>query len=112
MLAWAATFTAVLLTFGAIGTLLSEQMRQPGFNLGNRLLGGVFGLIRGIIIIAGISILLRYWLPSDNQQWLETAVLMEPVEVVAEWIGANFDRVIDSEPTEAVKDGIDATEML
>ena len=112
VLAWAATFTAVLLTFGAIGTLLSEQMRQPGFNLGNRLLGGVFGLIRGIIIIAGISILLRYWLPSDNQQWLETAVLMEPVEVVAEWIGANFDRVIDSEPTEAVKDGIDATEML
>ena len=112
VLAWAATFTAVLLTFGAIGTLLSEQMRQPGFNLGNRLLGGVFGLIRGIIIIAGISILLRYWLPSDNQQWLKTAVLMEPVEVVAEWIGANFDRVIDSEPTEAVKDGIDATEML
>ena len=39
-------------------------------------------------------------------------MLMEPVEWVAEWIGANFDRVLESEPTEAVKDTIDSSEML
>jgi hypothetical protein len=37
---------------------------------------------------------------------------MEPVEWVAEGIGANFDRVLESEPTEAVKDTIDLSEML
>ena len=46
-------------------------MRQPGFNLGNRLLGGVFGFIRGVIIIAALSILLRAVLPDDEEDLLE-----------------------------------------
>jgi membrane protein required for colicin V production len=98
--------------FGVIAAFLSKQMRQPGFNVGNRLLGGIFGLLRGVIIVAAISILLRAALPDSDEDLLDTAVLMEPVEWVAEWIGANFDRVLESEPTEAVKDTIDSSEML
>ena len=87
-------------------------MRQPGFNIGNRLLGGIFGLLRGVIIVAALSILLRAMLPDANEDLLNSAVLMEPVDMVAEWIGANFDRVLEAEPTEAVKDTIDSSEML
>ena len=112
LLGWVLTFVAVLLMFGVIAAFLSKQMRQPGFNIGNRLLGGIFGLLRGVIIVAAISILLRAGLPDDNENLLDSAVLMEPVEWVAEWIGANFDRVLESEPTEAVKDTIDSSEML
>ena len=109
---WVLTFVAVLLMFSVIAAFLSKQMRQPGFNIGNRLLGGIFGLLRGVIIVAAISILLRAGLPDGNEDLLDSAVLMEPVEWVAEWIGANFDRVLESEPTEAVKDTIDSSEML
>ena len=112
LLAWVLTFIAVLLMFGVIAAFLSKQMRQPGFNIGNRLLGGIFGLLRGVIIVAAISILLRMALPDSNEGLLDSAVLMEPVEWVAEWIGANFDRVLESEPTQAVKDTIDSSEML
>ena len=112
LLAWVLTFIAVLLMFGVIAAFLSKQMRQPGFNIGNRLLGGIFGLLRGVIIVAAISTLLRAALPDSNQGLLDSAVLMEPVEWVAEWIGANFDRVLESEPTQAVKDTIDSSEML
>ena len=112
LLGWVLTFIAVLLMFGVIAAFLSKQMRQPGFNIGNRLLGGIFGLLRGVIIVAAISILLRAALPDSNEGLLDSAVLMEPVEWVAEWIGANFDRVLESEPTEAVKDTIDSSEML
>ena len=112
LLGWVLTFIAVLLMFGVIAAFLSKQMRQPGFNIGNRLLGGIFGLLRGVIIVAAISILLRSALPDSNEGLLDSAVLMEPVELVAEWIGANFDRVLESEPTEAVKDTIDSSEML
>ena len=87
-------------------------MRQPGFNLGNRLLGGIFGLFRGMIIIAAISILLRAALPDNKEDLVDSAVLMESVNSVAEWIGANFERVVESEPTEAVKDTIDSSDML
>jgi len=112
LLGWVLTFIAVLLMFGVIAAFLSKQMRQPGFNIGNRLLGGIFGLLRGVIIVAAISILLRMALPDSNEGLLDSAVLMEPVEWVAEWIGANFDRVLESEPTQAVKDTIDSSEML
>jgi len=112
LLGWVLTFIAVLLMFGVIAAFLSKQMRQPGFNIGNRLLGGIFGLLRGVIIVAAISIPLRAALPDSNEGLLDSAVLMEPVEWVAEWIGANFDRVLESEPTEAVKDTIDSSEML
>ena len=112
LLGWVLTFIAVLLMFGVIAAFLSKQMRQPGFNIGNRLLGGIFGLLRGVIIVAAISILLRAALPDSNESLLDLAVLMEPVEWVAEWIGANFDRVLESEPTEAVRGTIDSSEMF
>ena len=112
LLGWVLTFIAVLLMFGVIAAFLSKQMRQPGFNIGNRLLGGIFGLLRGVIIVGAISILLRAALPDSDEDLLDAAVLMEPVEWVAEWISANFDRVLASEPTEAVKDTIDSSEML
>ena len=112
LLGWVLTFAAVLLTFGVVAAFLSKQMRQPGFNIGNRLLGGIFGLLRGVIIVAAVSILLRAALPDSNEDLLDSAVLMEPVEWVAEWIGANFERVMESEPTEAVKDTIDSSDML
>jgi membrane protein required for colicin V production len=41
LLGWALTFIAVLLMFSAVAAFLSRQMRQPGFNIGNRLLGGI-----------------------------------------------------------------------
>ena len=112
LLGWALTFIAVLLMFSAVAAFLSRQMRQPGFDIGNRLLGGIFGLLRGVIIVAALSILLRAMLPDANEDLLNSAVLMEPVDMVAEWIGANFDRVMEAEPTEAVKDTIDSSEML
>ena len=112
LLGWVLTFIAVLLMFGVVAAFLSQQMRQPGFNIGNRLLGGIFGLLRGVIIVAAVSIVLRAALPDSDEDLLDAAVLMEPVEWVAEWIGANFDRVLESEPTEAVKDTIDSSEML
>ncbi len=72
----------------------------------------VLWFIRGVIIIAALSIVLRAVLPDDEEDLLNAAVLMDPVNWVAEWIGTNFERVLESEPSEAVKDTIDSSEML
>ena len=112
LLAWSLTFVAVLLMVSVVAAFLSKQMRQPGFNVGNRLFGGIFGFIRGVIIIAALSILLRAVLPDGEEDLLDSAVLMDPVNWVAEWIGANFERVLEADPTEAVKDTIGSSEML
>jgi membrane protein required for colicin V production len=112
LIAWILTFIAVLLVFGLIAAFLSKQMRQPGFNLGNRLLGAFFGLARGILIVALVSVVLRAVVPKEEQGLINQAVLMDPVDWVAEWVGANFERVLEAEPTEAVKETLDSTEML
>ena len=96
LLAWSLTFIAVLLMVSVVAAFLSKQMRQPGFNVGNRLLGGIFGFIRGVIIIAALSILLRAVLPDSEEDLLDSAVLMDPVNRDAEWIGANFERVLEA----------------
>ncbi|GIR83153.1 MAG: hypothetical protein CM15mP84_09010 [Cellvibrionales bacterium] len=74
--------------------------------------GRYFWSSLGVIIIAAISILLRAVLPDNKEDLLDSAVLMDSVNWVAEWIGANFERVVESEPTEAVKDTIDSSDML
>ena len=112
LIAWALTFIAVLLVFGLIAAFLSKQMRQPGFNVGNRMLGAIFGLARGLLIVALLSVVLRAIVPDQEQALINDAVLMSPVDWVAEWMGANFERVLGAEPTEAVKETLDATEML
>ena len=112
LLGWILIFIAVLLMFGVIAAFLSKQMRQPGFHLGNRFLGGLFGWLRGVIIVAAISVLLRGALPDTDEDLLDSAVLMPPVDWVADWVGANFDEVMQAQPAEAVKETIESTEML
>ena len=55
---------------------------------------------------------LRAIVPKEEQGLINQAVLMDPVDWVAEWVGANFERVLEAEPTEAVKETLDSTEML
>ena len=76
------------------------------------MLGGLFGWLRGVIIVAAISVLLRGALPDTDEDLLDSAVLMSPVNWVAEWVGANFDQVIEAQPAETVKETIESTEML
>ena len=110
--AWAFTFGVILLFFSAISTFLSSQLRQPGFSLGNRLLGGVFGFFRGVIILAAVSILLRAAIPDSEQGLLDNAILLNNIEWIVDWIEANFDQILDSEPTELVKENLDSIDML
>ena len=51
LLGWALVFVGVLAIFSVLGSLLAKQLGQPGFNLGNRFLGGVFGIGRGFVIM-------------------------------------------------------------
>ena len=86
-------------------------MRQPGFSLGNRFLGGVFGFFRGVIIVAAVSILLRQAIPDPEEGLLNNAILLSNIEWMVDWIEANFDQILDAEPTEAVKQKLNSVGM-
>lgn len=84
LLGYAAIFVAVLLASGLVGLVLSLLLRAAGMSLGDRALGSVFGLARGVVIVlmlvllGGLTPLPRepFWRDAMLSGPLETAVLM------------------------------------
>ena len=97
LMAWGLIFIAVVFFFGSVGRWLSNQMRQPGFNFGNRLLGAAFGAGRGIVIASVLTIVLRAMLPASENDLLRNAEFIEPLDTVADWLADNFDEVLEAD---------------
>ncbi|MGD2007447.1 MAG: CvpA family protein [Cellvibrionales bacterium] len=109
---WALVFIGVLAIFTVLGSLMARQMRQPGFNIGNRLLGGAFGVLRGIVVVVVLTFLIRAAIPSSEQDLLRRSELMPLVDEVAEWLGGRTAEIIDAEPVEQIEESLDSAEMI
>jgi membrane protein required for colicin V production len=77
-------FVAALIGFGARGLLVAVKL-----SLADRALGGVFGLARGVLIVA-----LAVWLARDSQVarqrfWLESATLPR-IEVAVRFVAQHL----------------------
>lgn len=81
--AYAAVFVGTLLLFALLRLLLSRLLRAVGLGLLDRLLGAVFGVARGgllvlvLVVLAGLTALPRqtWWREASLMPPLETAVL-------------------------------------
>ena len=112
LVGWTLVFVAILAIFSVLGGLVGKQLRQPGFNVGNRALGGGFGILRGLVIAMVVTLGLKGMLPRSEQGWLDDAELMPTLEAMADWFSENFDDLLDAQPVEAVGDKLDSTDML
>ena len=110
--AWSGVFVAVLFFFGSVGRWLSNQLRQPGLNFGNRLLGAGFGAARGVIIVAALTLLFRAFIPESEATLLKDSVFIDDIDVVAEWLSDNFDDVLNGDVSNVVDDTIEQSSML
>ena len=112
LVAWGLIFISVVFFFGSVGRWLSSQLRQPGLNFGNRLLGAGFGTARGVIIAAAFTLMLRGVIPSSEASLLEESELIDDISLVAEWLADNFDDVINSEVPSVVDETLTQSTML
>ena len=112
LLGWGLIFIGVLAVFSVLGGLLGKQLKQPGLNLGNRLLGGAFGVMRGLMIMMAVTLVLKGLLPSSEQDWLDEAELMPTLDTMADWFSENFDDLLEIEPIQEMGDSIDSGEMI
>lgn len=110
--AWSAVFIAVLFFFSSAGRWLSQQLRQPGLNFGNRLLGAGFGTARGVIIAAALTLLFKTLVPDSEATLLDDSMLIDDIEVVADWLADNFDDVLNGDVTDVVDETIKESSML
>ena len=111
LVAWSLTFVGILLTFNLIAVFLSEQLKQPGFSLGNRLFGGLFGLCRGTVIVAMLTAILRAILPDSDEDLIDGAVLIEWIDWMMTWIGASFDQILEFELGQLMMNGFKSAKI-
>jgi membrane protein required for colicin V production len=88
--AYALLFVGMLLVAGIVGKLSAQVIKVTGLTLLDRLLGTVFGLARGIIVVLVVVYVLRQLAPPQNLLWLDESQLMPHVDMLLQWVHALF----------------------
>jgi membrane protein required for colicin V production len=93
-------FAIVLSVGGLIGWGISKLVRLSVLNSIDRLLGSVFGALRGILL-AALFVLTGQFAGFDNDDWWQKSRLLPHFEVVADWISVmapkGYDLIIPDE---------------
>ena len=90
--AYALVFLATLVMANVLGALGTQMVRVTGLSLLDRLLGTVFGFIRGIIIVLVAVYFLRQLAPPQNLQWFDQSRLMPHIDMLGQWVKLLFSR--------------------
>jgi len=96
--AFSVTFFVVLLVTMLASKLLSALVRGVGLGLIDRMLGALFGIVRGLVIILFL-ITAAGFTPLPQQPFWQQAVLSEPLEIMAAdiipWLPQEFRDLIN-----------------
>ncbi|MGB1140186.1 MAG: CvpA family protein [Halioglobus sp.] len=83
--AYALIFVGTLVMAGIIGRLSAQLVKVSGLSLLDRILGTVFGLARGIIIIIVAVYLAQHLFAPQDLQFLHESQLMPYVDMLVQW---------------------------
>ena len=81
--AFALIFVIVMMLGTLLNRMLSKLLTITGFKFVDRLLGGVFGIARGLIIVLFVAFISSVFV-SQTEQW-QQSVLMPYALVAIEW---------------------------
>ncbi len=76
MVAFGSLFVATLIVGAMVNYLISELVKMTGLSGTDRLLGTVFGLARGAIVVMAILLLLPSVVPVDKDAWWLNSILI------------------------------------
>lgn len=78
-------FIITLILGGFVNFLLSELVVKTGLSGTNRLLGFIFGFLRGVVVVALLTLLAQLTTIPNTPAW-QKAVLLPRLEPVAVWL--------------------------
>jgi len=91
--AFAGVFLAVLLAMSLLGLFVSRLLKGAGLGVEDRVLGGVFGLARGLLVVMALVLAAGFTSLPREAVWRD-AVLSAPLEACAgaikPWLPARF----------------------
>lgn len=83
--AFAVLFFLTLIVGGLISYLLSALIEKTGLTGSDRFAGMIFGLVRGIVVVA-LMVMLAGLTPLPEDPWWKESTLIPPMQSVAEWL--------------------------
>ena len=86
-------FVATLLVTGLVNLLVKQFIRVTGLGTLDRLLGTVFGLARGLVVVLALVYVARQLVPPEEQTWLYESQLMPHLDMLAQWAQDVFSQV-------------------
>lgn len=86
-LSFTVLFVVTLIAGGFINFMVSELVIKTGLSGTNRLLGLIFGFIRGVVVVALLILLVQLTSIPSSDGW-KNSVLVPKVEPVARWLQA------------------------
>lgn len=106
--AFAILFFGTLIVGAIVNSLVSQVVRATGLSATDRVLGMVFGLLRGIVVIVVAIAFLRYT-PLAKDTWWQSSIMIDRLAVVESWsrrtFGDEFERLLgpDKKTVEAAQ---------
>ncbi len=88
MVAFAALFAATLIVGAMVNYLISEVVRMTGLSGTDRLLGMMFGFIRGFIIVMAILLIVPSLVSIDQDPWWKESLLIPQLMEFEGWCRA------------------------
>ncbi len=83
--AFAALFFVTLILGALVNYLLSELVKKTGLTGSDRFAGMIFGVARGLVVVA-IIIMLAGLTPLPEDSWWKESILIPPFQALAVWL--------------------------
>ncbi|MEM9103032.1 MAG: CvpA family protein [Pseudomonadota bacterium] len=90
-LAWLTLFLITLGVFGLVNFVISKAILTVGLSGTDRMLGMVFGAMRGVFISVAIVVGILFFTNFQQQEWWETSKTVPYLQVLAEWFSEKID---------------------
>lgn len=97
IVAWSLLFVLTLVASSLSAKLFASLIKASGLGVLDRLLGTVFGVLRGALIVMALVFVVREIVPKSEQSLLADSELMPHIDVLLSWSMRVFDEFRDVE---------------
>lgn len=89
LISFVSLFVATLIVASLANFLVSQLVKKTGFSGTDRMIGVIFGLARGGVIVAVIVLVIGFTTVPQEPWWKES-ILLEHFQTLAIWLKGNF----------------------